>query len=996
MKSARLVLIGGAAFLAVLLACLLVALNATFQTWLTRRMLAARPGLHLEIGRVSAGFGHVTLTDVHWQRGGVTLRAPKIEGDLPVITAVLARRFNFSQFVAHDWTVDASGTSSGVVASPGATAGAGAVATVAAARTFPGVFATLTLPADLSVGQADLQGEVLLPGAQGRASMTLSGGGLSAGHEGRFDVTAVTTLIPLAGRTVRVSGTVTASMDTPRTFSQLTADLLTAPEGAAARSPLAFRTQASARRADGAEHYVVTVGKSERQLLSVAADYPPDGQHIVGSWKVDLREADLRPLAHGHVLPTIVADGEGRLEADITQRRITATGRLNAAVEHLETLWPRLSEVGQVKLVADIDAAQTGDVLSISKLTIAVAAADRDVATVNALQSFAFNSRSGEVRAADPSHPLVGVSLAHFPVAWMQPFSDQLRFRGGDVHGELIATPRAGGLTVRTKAPLTVAKLDVARGDKPLLTGIDVSLNASGDYTPHGWQAEISGTTARSGAATILMLDAKAGKLAGADQPLKATGLLTVDLGALTLQPIAHAALPLQSGSASIEFAGSFGREHAVEAKVALTKLVADPHRFAGALPTLTANVRADVAEDHRVTIHAPLVIEIDGRQSDLTVAGVFTPAVVGGAFDAQVTSNRLIVEDAKPLLGLFEVAKAETSSGAPPSAPAWAGLTGTLALQLKQLVYSGTFEMNNVTGTIRLNGGTLKLDNVRAGLNEGGNAAVTAGVSFRPQDQPAYQAAADVALTDFNPATLLHALNPKLVPPIDGRFVITSRLTAAGNSFDALPAATAGQFEFTSKAGVFRGATVNVGNLVENSSKLASWIASAGSAIAGLVSRKEDYDEITSRSQAASELAKALSQISYDQLSVVVSRDEARNATVKEFTLISPDVRMTGAGRTQHQPGQPMLEDELALELHIRARGRPAELMKYLGVLEAKADDLGYSACTIPFNVSGTIGNPDGRDFGNRLIALAVEKTGILEKAGAKALDWVNRLRGR
>jgi hypothetical protein len=220
--------------------------------------------------------------------------------------------------------------------------------------------------------------------------------------------------------------------------------------------------------------------------------------------------------------------------------------------------------------------------------------------------------------------------------------------------------------------------------------------------------------------------------------------------------------------------------------------------------------------------------------------------------------------------------------------------------------------------------------------------------------------------------------------------------VSAEATTLAGLRSAATGTFELTSKSGTFRGLPVNVGNLVENSSKLASWIASAGNAIAGLTGRKEDYDEITSRSQAANELARTLSAITYDQLNIVVTRTDAVNASVKEFALISPDLRLYGSGEARCLAGRSVLDDELKLELHLRARGRPAELMKFLGILDPKPDELGYAACTIPVRVAGTVARLDSQDFSNRLIGIAVEKTGILERAGARAFDWINRLRGK
>jgi hypothetical protein len=226
----------------------------------------------------------------------------------------------------------------------------------------------------------------------------------------------------------------------------------------------------------------------------------------------------------------------------------------------------------------------------------------------------------------------------------------------------------------------------------------------------------------------------------------------------------------------------------------------------------------------------------------------------------------------------------------------------------------------------------------------------------------------------------------------VDGRFDVTGSFEAHASTLDRLPENAAGQFQLTSKGGVFRGLPVNVGNLVENSGKLASWLAAASDVITSPFMGRKDYDEITSRSQAANELARLLSSISYDQLSMTAVRDAGANLAIRDFSLISPVLRMAGSGSGRSFAKGPAIAENVNLELRLRARGRPAELMKYLGILEPRVDDLGYAGCTIPARVEGPLNRLDSPQLSNRLVALAVEKTGLTEKA----VDWINRLRGK
>ena len=132
-------------------------------------------------------------------------------------------------------------------------------------------------------------------------------------------------------------------------------------------------------------------------------------------------------------------------------------------------------------------------------------------------------------------------------------------------------------------------------------------------------------------------------------------------------------------------------------------------------------------------------------------------------------------------------------------------------------------------------------------------------------------------------------------------------------------------------------------------------------------------------------EVSKLLKAIQYDQLNVVLARDPALNTVLKDFTLIAPEMRLTGGGQATHKPGAPLLDEALAAEFKLRARGHTGDLLKYLGALDATADELGYAACTLPLKVGGTIGRPDTSELNNKLTTLAIEKSG--------ALDLLNKL---
>lgn len=992
MKPFRLVLIGAAVVVAVLLLAVAVVFNSSFQTWAARKALAKNPSVHATLGSVDAGMKHVELKDVRVDQNGMVLTLPRLEADLPLVSAGMSQKVFVSRLVAKGWTLDLSKASAGAAPANPVVAAPAAIAT-AAQQTFAGVFGNLHLPVDLSLDGLDLEGEVILPESRGRAQIVLTGGGLGAGREGKFELSGEAALRDQSVNKLALRGTVAAKMDTPRTFTQLTTKLDASASGAQFPNGVKLTADVSAARSAAGETYSAAVVVADRRLLTVQADFPTNAQKLTGTWKLDVRDTDVAPFALGKPLPAFTAAGEGNFDTDAAFAAVHASGKLDATADRLTTILPQLATVGAVKLSTEFDLAQRGDTVAFDKFEATIGGA-QPIATVHTLQPFALDAKTRQIQTADPARELLDITLQGVPLAWAQPFVPDLAISGGDLRGELVATTRSGGLALRAKTPLTIAGVSVAQAGKPLLKDLDLTLPVAADYAPQGWQAEANGLTAKSGNATLFTVDAKAGQLAGKDQPIKATGKLSANLPAVLAQPAAGVALPLAHGEANVDFVASLGPKVEVQAKVALQNLAADPKVTNEKLPTIAADVRADLAPSGLVTLNAPIVIERDGRKSDLAVAGTVQKAKDKLTLDAQVTSTNLVVDDAKILAVLAPQAPAPTNTettkpsatpvvSAPASnRPPWAGLDGTLKLALKKLVYTDTFQLTDVAGTVRVDAGTLKFEKLGAVTSDGGEAKIDGALTFNAKAAQPYALQADVTMKDFDPGPLFKTLNPQQPPTVEGKFTTTSKVAGSAKTLNDLPLNVAGDFNLSSRAGTYRGLPVSVNSAAETTGRFAGIIASAGSAIGALTGKKE-YSDYGSKAQALAELTTLLRAINYDQLSVVAARDPSLNTTLKDFTLISPEIRLVGGGTITHKPQTEVLNDSLAMEFKLRARGHVADLLKYLGALDAQADDLGYMGCTIPFRVKGTLSKPDTSEINQALVSLALEKSGVVEKAG-------------
>jgi hypothetical protein len=972
MKPVRLLLFVVGALVVLALIAAAVASNGPFQTWCARRALVAQPGLTGTLGSLSAGLGRIEAGQLQLESRGAVLTLPSLAADLPVLSALLSRKVQIRRLRASGWTLDLTRARFPAgAAAPGAQ-----VSAAVAAPLLQGAIARLQLPVDVAIDDVELSGEIIFPvrprQPASRMQVTLRGGGLAAGRSAHFTLDLAGTAEE--GGALTLQGDIVAAMDTPRTFARIEVTADAAASGPRFPQGVKLKAQAVAARSAGGESYRLVLSGEGKALADVRADLVAAGANISGRWKLDLRASDVAPFALGRVLPEFSAEGEGSFETDASFGEVHAAGRLKASADRLAVIWPKLAAVGAVTLSADFDLLQHAGSVRVERFNATVVGA-KPVLSVHALQSFEFNLRTGALSVADPAQDLLWLSLQGVPLAWARPFlGDELAVTGDDARGEFAASAHAGGLTLRSKAPLTVGRLTAT----PLLKDADLAANLSADYTPQGWQVNVGDFVARSGGATLLNMDFKAGRLAGMNQPLKAAGHWNVNLPATLAQSAASASVRLTGGTAAGEFTASFdSTTRQFLAKFALSTLVSAAQ---GALPEVSGEVRADVGHDGKIAFSAPLLFERAGRKSDLLFAGTLARAAGVITLDARLSSERLVLEDLQlltvPLAPPPAVANAATGAPAGPDvAPFWRGVSGRIDVALKKIVYPAPFQISDATGVIQVDESALRLEKVHAAFDADSELKLGAIVTFAPKSPEPYALTADLALLNFDTAPAFRALAPTKPPTIEGRINLTSRIFSHGQSLADLAARARGELELTSKGGLFRALSADISDKVQ---KTQSTVAVIGG-ILGAVTRKQEFENLNNRAQILTDIAKALSEIPFDQLSVTAARDASLNFLLKDFTLISPEVRLRGSGQITHQAGVPLLAQPLNLNLNLAARGRLGDLMKRAGLLENKQDNLGYTAFVTPLKIGGTLDKTDTSELSRALLNSALEKSGLL-----------------
>lgn len=995
MKPARLLVVSLGVLAVGLLVVGMLALNSSVQTWAARRALAERPDLNATLGSVSVGFQRVEIRALRAESNGAVLTLPTLDAVLPVISAGLQNRVEIKSLVAKGWILDltqaenfksvALGWSGAgrIQASSQGPRGFSFVSTAYAAEAaaaaeplFRGVFASLELPVDLSLDGADLEGEIILPDVDGtgigRLQVKLTGGGLGSGLEGTFVLDAAGTKADGGSLTVR--STLGATMDTPRTFTRLSAKANASASAVQFPEGVTLTIDGTAVRNSTGETYGLLLAGKDKQLADIDAELVNDTSQIAGTWKLDVRDGDLAPFVLGKQLPVFTATGQGGFKTGTTFKEIHASGRLAASADRLEAIRPELAAVGAVNFTADFDVLQHEDSLRVERLD-ATFSGTEPVARIQALQSFQFNLGTGELRVADPAQDLVGLWLTGMPVAWLRPFTGEMQVTGGNLEGEFVASARDGGLALRSKTPLAALRLNLENAGKPWLQEIDLQLTASADYTPRGWQVQVEEITAQSQGRTLLKLNAKAGKLIGENDGIKATGSWSADLPGWAGQPVMAGGMDLSAGQAGGNFNGSFGEVNAVDAKIALSGLVLTTGE---ALPSIDTDLRAEIGVDARTTFNAATLFDLSGRRSDLLITGTLSSAEEITTIDARVSSERVVLEDVKLIGAIIPGGQLDSSPPEQPDdVPFWHGLRGQATLALKNVEYGGGYQVSDVVGVIRIEPDGLKLEGVHAVFGPESDLKLEGAVTFDSKVKDSYKLSGDLALNNFDTTQAFRAIDPARLPTVETRMNLTGNVSGNGANLAALIEGAQGRFDLTSKGGIFRAlATV----LPEQRLQATQ---SALSVVGGLFGGTSSGEMIAT----ANEIVKLVSEIQFDQLSVTAARDENLNFVLKDFNLIAPYIRLGGEGLISYTPGKSLLQQALDLRITLGARGRLGELLNQWKLLKAEKDNLGYTTFVTPIKLGGTLLNTDSRDFQNKLLEVALGKSGVG--------DAINRLLG-
>jgi hypothetical protein len=718
--------------------------------------------------------------------------------------------------------------------------------------------------------------------------------------------------------------------------------------------------------------WALRVRAADREVARFSGPLPAAGADWRGRWWADFRDAEVARFLPDPRWSGDRLVGEGELGWSPGSGLVAVRGKAEVELGAAARAHPALARLGLTGGDAEFDFRAGARVWAFESLAVRLRAGEaKPVLRLTSRQPWAVDWRARSFQARDPDADLIGLEVLDFTLPPLP--LEGITVGGGPMRGRLIGRVSAGGLALRTEESLQAAGVFAVAGEGLRLGDLGVTLRGGLRVAPEGWSAEVDEMRLRGSGGEFAVLEAKGGRLNGERESWKVAGRGRIELAAAVDLLPGGSGRGLTAGVMEVDAGVTGGAVMALHAHVRASGLQATTE-----LPDLRLDARVDREPSGRLKFHAPLETGSGPNLSRVLLAGALEPfAGGGGRLELEVSGPRLDL----PALGRFRPLFTRDDS-VPGSAGRWAGWSGTLMARMDELVAGAGAPWRQTRARLRFDESMVHAEELESLLEGGANLRASGSLRHAPDETGHYRLQSALVIRDWSPGG--HEGEPGW---FSGKLDLAGSLRSRGVDLEGLGAALEGEVHLVSRGGTLRLFPVNLPPPPAGSGRVAEILAAAGGALESLGVRREPP---LSRGRAVAELSSALHPLAFDQLSVVAARDAAGNLSLRHLVVLAPELRLTGGGNLLRRPGNGFLEGSLALELQLRARGRPAELLRGLGALDEVPDEWGYAAAGLPLRVRGTLGRPDASDLGVRLAALALERNPVSERA----TEWFNRIR--
>jgi len=117
---------------------------------------------------------------------------------------------------------------------------------------------------------------------------------------------------------------------------------------------------------------------------------------------------------------------------------------------------------------------------------------------------------------------------------------------------------------------------------------------------------------------------------------------------------------------------------------------------------------------------------------------------------------------------------------------------------------------------------------------------------------------------------------------------------------------------------------------------------------------------------RAVGRLVRGISEIEFETLELEVNRHRVSNLELESLRLVAEDLRLEGRGSASvpGDPGAPLAEAPIELQVEMTTRGDMAKVLKALDLLGPGKGTKGFRELREPVIVEGTLGDPDASSF--------------------------------
>jgi hypothetical protein len=1007
---------------ATILVALVVALACVpaVQTWLVERAWAGRPGLHVSVESLSAGWSRVHVTNLRLRHDTGGLILPSLEATLPMTRALWDRQAHIGSVVAKGWTLDLSGPSALPAKTPRAAAASSSLDADLArhvTHAFHGLLRHWALPGDLTLDGADLEGDVLLPPLAGqeasRVRVTLKGGGMSSGRSGLFTLAVSGPLTDSlkSNGSASAHGQLTVAMDSPRSVQRVAFVGRVTSSGEPLPDDLTLSATIDAAGPAQAETYSLDLRRGTRRLIDLTAALVGDQRLIRGKWTLDLPAADVARFSPARALPELATTGAGAFDADLGFNRLHVVGHAQTALRRLGNLAPALDRLGAVSLESDFDLVRSGPSLQVDRLRLALRGA-RPIATAHSRQPFECDLTTGELKVADSTTDWLQGSLQGFPLAWLSGLVEDTAFAGGDFIGDFAVTAANGRFALHAKTPLIATGVSVQRSGRTLAQNLDLSLALLAERTPAGWQLEAAPLLITHAGRRLATLEAKLSPLAEPRVRHVLSGKWHADHDAWANQPFL-AAIPTPLGRSST---GDFTIRTGLATEVtATTKLIGHTAEH-----SVTASLRAYLDAFGGVEFKVPLTVTFGSKQTNLSANGQWAKAKPGRHLDAELTGVEVELDHLSLLAGavaawggvtLPALDRVSPAASPAPAAtrdarPLWGDWIGRLKFNLYRL-RTPTQEWNEVAGAFVLARTSLRLEGGRAVLapprplpdritRPGSRAepprnrlTAEGTLSFEAAAEEPHRLQATAALDAVDSARLFTAAQASRDPAIEGRFSVVATLTGTGVNVPQLLARRQETFQLASQSGVIRLLRSDVAPAITaHATPVKDTFTQAGALVGALFGiRKGAIDTgmnpLSQATQAVLDFSYQTPEIRYDHCTLTATRTADGPLRLTAIAITTPNEHLSGSGEIGHLPGRPLRAQPLSLDLILGFKGRSAQLLTTAGLLSTEKNEQGYAVLRQPIHLGGSLEKIDSSAWRDLLLKAAAATPDRPKKGG-------------